>query len=72
MRTKTYGLWHRWRVSCPRCWGAGTLTTEGEPYTREELRAQPDLWADILVNGGWAGPAVVTDCPRCKGTGRRR
>lgn len=61
--------------SCFTCWGRGYKIVPGKPYTREELRTLPELksiYADILVNGGWAAPSVRVTCPKCNGTGKRK
>ena len=77
--TATYGrwrrLWLRLRTMCWACDGRGWREAAGEPYTREELRTRPELareYAEILVNGGWAAPAVRRPCGKCGGTGRRK
>jgi hypothetical protein len=60
---------------CWKCMGKGHLIEEGPHYTRHELRTRPELvgtYADILLNGGWAAPAIKVECPKCNGTGRRK
>ncbi len=60
----------RWWQACWKCSGRGYVTVAGDRYTREELRTRPELaatYADILVNGGWAAPAIKRVCPSCSG-----
>lgn len=64
----------KWFTKCFKCSGKGYVVVPGERYTREELRTDPALasvYADILVNGGWAARPVNKECPKCKGTGKR-
>jgi hypothetical protein len=59
---------------CWKCGGKGYRTVAGTHYTREELRTREDLqgiYVDILLNGGWAAPAVKETCPKCNGSGER-